>query len=315
MKNRLLTFAALFLSTLAWALDDDVAGWIRDLGSADQKTREAASANLEKAGDRAREALEAATKSDDPEVASEAADILKRLQAGPRRDEAPAGKQRVIRRPVRSTSMKIIIGQGGQTSIQEDSNGSVVVKETRDGKTTEYSAESRAAFTEKYPEVAKKYGLDKEAGGLSFGEDHDTPEAQELERRVRELQREMEERLRRKQGGRDLDKEEEDLRKALEEEGRKDGQPSRGGFGVEISPLDEALRYQLDIPEGGLLIQSVEKGSRAERLGLRKYDILLTLNGKPVSAAPDIRAALEAEGPATAEIVREGDREALREKE
>jgi C-terminal processing protease CtpA/Prc len=214
------------------------------------------------------------------------------------------------------SSMRIILGAGGQTSIQEDSSGRVVVKETREGKTTEYAAESREAFTEKYPEVAKKYGLDKEGGGLSFGLDNDTPEAQELEKRLEELRRETEERLRKLRGGRNLDKEEEDLRKALEEQEKKEnGVPARGALGVEIAPVDDALRYQLDIPEGGVLVQSVEKGSRAERLGLQRYDILLTLNGKPVSTAADIRAALQAEGPATAEIVREGDREALREKE
>ncbi|KAF0243124.1 MAG: putative periplasmic serine [Planctomycetota bacterium] len=314
MRKLLISCAALALCGLSWALDEDVAGWIKDLASTDQKTREAAAENLEKAGERAREALEAATKSEDPEVASEASDILKRLQSGPRKNEAPKPKRRV---GTAMSSMRIILnGQGSQTSIQEDSGGRVVVKETRDGKTAEFAAESREAFTEKYPEVAKKYGLDKEGGGLSLGSGKDTPEDQALEKRVEELQREIEERIRKRQGGKDLDKEEDDLRRALEEQAKKEkGQPVRVELGAEVGPVDDALRYQLDIPEGGVLIESVDKGSRAERLGLRQYDILLTLNGKPVSTAPDIRAALAAEGPATAEIVREGDREALREKE
>ncbi|MEK7467151.1 MAG: PDZ domain-containing protein [Planctomycetota bacterium] len=313
MRRFLLPCAMLMLGGLAWALEDDVAGWIKDLASPEQKTREAAAENLEKAGDRARGALEEATKSEDPEVASEAADILKRMAPGARKDEAPKQKRRVLV-PLRSSSMRIILnGQGGQTSIQEDSNGRVVVKETRDGKTTEYAADSREAFTEKYPEVAKKYGLDKDNGGLRLDTGKDTPEAEELEKRIEELRRETEERLRKLRGAKDLDKDEQDLREALEE--REKAEKSRGVFGVEIASVDEALRYQLDIPEGGVLVQSVEKGSRAGRLGLQKHDILLTLNGKPVSTAPDIRSALDAEGPATAEIIREGDRQALREKE
>jgi hypothetical protein len=296
MRGLLLTCAALALGGLAWALDDDVEGWIKDLGSADPKTRESAAENLEKAGERARPALESAVNSEDPEVASEANHLLKRLSGGPR-DQGNKTKPQPGRRPmVRMSSTRVIVDRNGNTtSIQEDSAGRVIVKETKDGNTEEFAAESREAFTEKYPEVAKRYGLDKDASGLSLLPGKGTPEEEELQKQIEELRRQAEEKLKKKQ--------EEKL------------PGSRRMLGVATAPVDDALRYQLDIPEGGLLIESVEKGSLAERLGIREYDILLALNGKPISSATDIRAALEAEGPATAEIVREGERETLREKE
>ncbi len=305
MRGLLLACAALALGGIAWALDDDIDGWIRDLASSDPKTREAAAENLEKAGERARPALEAAVNSEDPEVASEAGHLLKRLSGGTR-DQENAPKPRPARRPmVRMSTTRFMVDRNGNSaSIQEDSTGRVVVKETKDGKTEEYAAESHDAFVEKYPEVAKKYGIAKDAGN---GE----AEEQELQKRMEELRRLTEERLKKRQGERDPQKEAEELKKAIEEQERK----ARPALGADVGPLDEALRYQLDLPEGGLLVQSVEKGSLAERLGLREYDILLSLNGKPVSAAADVRAALDAEGPASAEIVREGERETLREKE
>ncbi len=318
MRGLLLTCAALALGGLAWALDDDVDGWIKDLGSADPKTREAAAENLEKAGERARPALESAANSEDPEVASEANHLLKRLSGGTR-EQGNRPKPQPGRRPmVRMSSTRVIVDRNGDTtSIQEDSAGRVVVKETKDGNTEEYAAESREAFTEKYPEVAKKYGLDKDASGLSLLPGKGTPEQEELQKQIEELRRQAEERLKKRQEGKDPQKEADELKEALEEQKRRDAKlpASRRVLGVATAPVDDVLRYQLDIPEGGLMVESVEKGSLAERLGLREYDILLSLNGKPVSAAADIRAALDAEGPATAEIVREGERETLREKE
>lgn len=310
MRTLLLAGALLALGGLASALDDDIEGWIRDLGSEDPRAREAASVALEKAGERARPALEEAAKSGDPEVASEAAHLLRRL-AG---EEKPAGRRPpAARRPmVRMSSTRVIVNRDGTTTmIQEDSTGRILVRETRDGKTEEFAAESREAFVEKYPEVAKRHGIDREENGPRVAPSRDLPEDEELKKEIERLRREMEERLKERRAPRDLDREKEELEKALEDHGDEDG----GGPGLEVSEVDDALRYQLDIPEGGVLVGSVARGSRAERLGIRRFDILLSLNGKPVATAADIRAAFEIEGPATAQVIREGEPQALREKE
>ncbi|MCE9583889.1 MAG: PDZ domain-containing protein [Planctomycetes bacterium] len=312
MKKLMLSVAVLALGSLAWALEDDIAQWIKDLASPDQATRDSAVASLEKAGGAAREALETASKSDDPEVAWQAARLLRRLKDGSRAEpdpQAPPDPQVPRRRPpaVAFVSRRIIISKDGRADIQENQDGHVVVKETRDGNTEEYQADSRAEFTEKYPEVAKKYGLDTGPGVVPAGEMDEETRA-----RIEELRKAAERAMRDGNGEKDMEKLQEELRRALEE--RRSPRAGRGTLGVEIAPVDDALRYQLDIPEGGVVIKSVLKGSRAEKLGLAEADILLTLNGKPVSTSSDIRAAILAEGPATAEIVREGERQTLREK-
>jgi S1-C subfamily serine protease len=59
----------------------------------------------------------------------------------------------------------------------------------------------------------------------------------------------------------------------------------------EISP---ALRSHLGLaPEEGLLVEEVLPDTRAERLGLRRYDVLLTVNGMSVGDPADVREALE----------------------
>ncbi|MCC6741966.1 MAG: hypothetical protein IT452_23300 [Planctomycetia bacterium] len=310
MRTLLLVGAVLALGGLARALEDDIAGWIRDLGSEDPKAREAAAVAIEKAGERARPALEEAAKSADPEVASEAAHLLRKLdgEEKPQERRPPA-----VRRPmVRMSSTRVIVNRDGTTTlIQEDSTGRILVRETKDGKSEEYAAESREAFVEKYPEVAKRHGIDKGEGGLRVVPSKDLPEEEELKKELERLRREAEERLKERKALRDLDREKEELEKALEEQGKTPGDEP----GLEVTDLDEALRYQLDIPEGGVLVTSVDRGSRAARLGVRRFDILLSLNGKPVATAADIRAAFAAEGPATAQVIREGEPQALREQE
>lgn len=58
---------------------------------------------------------------------------------------------------------------------------------------------------------------------------------------------------------------------------------SRPWLGIQVEGLSEELRAQLDLPEGsGLLVGEVVPGSPAENAGLKKNDILLKLDGKPV---------------------------------
>ncbi len=85
-------------------------------------------------------------------------------------------------------------------------------------------------------------------------------------------------------------------------------------LGVEWSPVPEVLRDQLELGAGGIVVDTVVAGSLAERLGLARHDVLLDVNGKPVSGSPDVRAALEsvkAGEKVTATIVRKGQRKVL----
>lgn len=319
MRSILTAVAALFLGGALWALEDGIDRWVRDLGNEDQAVRERAFDLLADEGERAREALEEASKSDDPEVAYQAKRLLKRLERGegrrveePEEPQPPKPERRGV---VRGNAMRIIIGQNGdQTTISEEVGGRVKVVERKNGETETFEAESREEFAKKHPEVAKRYGLDRESGLRvvpgPLGED------EEMVKRIEEMQREMEkrhqeliEKLREGGGFREFEQE-------LEELLREPGRPRRAAsnpLGASLAPVDEALRYQLDLEKGGLLVRDVPPDSKAAKIGLKKHDILLSLNGTAISGPDDVARALKADGPATAEVIRAGERTALKE--
>jgi hypothetical protein len=60
--------------------------------------------------------------------------------------------------------------------------------------------------------------------------------------------------------------------------------------GVLVRPPVDALRHHLEIPVGaGLVVESVTPGSRAEQLGLRKYDVLLRIDGELVETTEQVK--------------------------
>jgi C-terminal processing protease CtpA/Prc len=62
-------------------------------------------------------------------------------------------------------------------------------------------------------------------------------------------------------------------------------------IGVSLEPVDDAFRAQLRLPaDQGVIISDVVSGSPAEKAGVKKYDIVLELGGKPV-ANPDALAS------------------------
>jgi membrane-associated protease RseP (regulator of RpoE activity) len=85
-------------------------------------------------------------------------------------------------------------------------------------------------------------------------------------------------------------------------------------IGVSISPLEPALRAQLQLPKsGGLLVTEVFKDSPAEKAGLKVNDILLEFAGKPLTDQSKLVEAVQANGekPVTLSWMREGDRRSV----
>ena len=79
-------------------------------------------------------------------------------------------------------------------------------------------------------------------------------------------------------------------------------------LGVRASRPAAVLDAQLGLRGRGLVVDAVEQGSLAEHLGLRRFDILLELNGKPIRGTGDVVRIMRdhKEGdPATARVVRE----------
>jgi len=55
--------------------------------------------------------------------------------------------------------------------------------------------------------------------------------------------------------------------------------------GLRVRTPPEELRFHLELPEGaGLIVEQVDPGSRAEELGLRRFDILLRLDGELIDS-------------------------------
>ncbi len=73
--------------------------------------------------------------------------------------------------------------------------------------------------------------------------------------------------------------------------------PTGGNYwiGVECAPADAALRAQLKLPETqGLVIYEVIADSPTNTAGLKRYDLLLTANDKPLGMIGDLIAVVQA---------------------
>jgi len=79
---------------------------------------------------------------------------------------------------------------------------------------------------------------------------------------------------------------------------RDKGRVSRGYIGVALRDVDPDLQRSLGLKNGtGALVQDVTKGSPGERAGLRTYDLIVAVDGKPVRSVDDLLAEVEAHAP------------------
>ena len=67
----------------------------------------------------------------------------------------------------------------------------------------------------------------------------------------------------------------------------------RARLGMLVRPPSESLSHHLELPTGaGLVVGSVTKGSRADKLGLKEHDVLLRIDGELIDS-PDQLGKLE----------------------
>jgi serine protease Do len=93
------------------------------------------------------------------------------------------------------------------------------------------------------------------------------------------------------------------------------GKVTRGRLGVGIQPVTQELAksFKLDSATGVVVVQ-VEKGSPAEKAGIRQGDVIVSFNGKKVEDSAELPRAVAATKPgekATVEVWRNGKRERL----
>lgn len=96
-----------------------------------------------------------------------------------------------------------------------------------------------------------------------------------------------------------------------------DANPQDYPLGVEVDTPDPVLSEQLDLPKGqGLLIAKVYPNTPAVKAGLKKHDILLQFNDKPVSSNPENFAkmvrATKTGIPLNAVVIRKGKKEVVK---
>jgi hypothetical protein len=88
-------------------------------------------------------------------------------------------------------------------------------------------------------------------------------------------------------------------------------------LGVQVKPATDDLAEQLDLPNGqGEVVVSVTPNSSAAQAGVQASDILLELNGKPVSRTPaEFARALEgikSDVPVNALVLRKGQKKEIK---
>lgn len=295
----------LILALLPFLLQDGdrVQDLIKKLGSEDYTTRESASEELKKIGKSARPALQkAAEESEDPEVRQRAQALLEDKPA----PEKPAPRRAVPGAPgVRGSSVSVRTTNGDSTyTIKPAEDLPVLVfhkaaagkvkLEYTDEKGDAKSAEAATLddFLKEQPELAKKFGVTAEgidyAGSRVSFKGRGFPEFQfprfnvpppPQPRRV----------------------------PPPAPAPAEDGVPVAGAM---LEPVDEALRAQLDLPEGqGAVVLRVTSGGVADLLGLRKSDILLDVDGRKVTSPESAKGLITRDSKLT--IVRKGKRETL----
>ena len=91
------------------------------------------------------------------------------------------------------------------------------------------------------------------------------------------------------------------------------GKVSRSQLGVYIQTLDDAMAQSLGLPNAsqGILVSGINKGSPAEKSGLRKYDVITRLNGQTVMDTNQFRNTIALTPPNTEiaiEVLRNGQK-------
>ncbi len=106
------------------------------------------------------------------------------------------------------------------------------------------------------------------------------------------------------------------MTKAVIDQLKKDGKVTRGWLGVVIQDVDEALSKSFGLKNtGGVLISEVQQKSPADKAGIKRGDILISMNGKRLIDVPDLRNNIALMTPGSKvkfELIRNGNELTLR---
>jgi serine protease Do len=96
---------------------------------------------------------------------------------------------------------------------------------------------------------------------------------------------------------------------------RSRGRVSRGYMGVGLRDVDQDLERSLQLPvDHGALVQDITRGSPADRAGVRPYDVIVSLDDRPIANDDQLIREIAARSPgspARLQLVRDGRRQAV----
>jgi len=209
----------------------------------------------------------------------------------------------------------------------------IVPDDQKKGATKLYQAPSLQEFRRLYPELVKKYDLDQytprsmkpeavEQWWKEFAARYGADEEQRMRHFLDAFPKESSDAFR------GLDRwfqEEQQALRNLERRYHAEGMPlvqppseeNRGAaLGILVAPVTDALRSQLKLgPHEGQVVSEIEKGSLAERSGLKEHDVLVKISGREIGSdvakfREQILSALHAKE-FTLELIRGGERQTL----
>ena len=73
----------------------------------------------------------------------------------------------------------------------------------------------------------------------------------------------------------------------------------RGHLGVSIKDLDDAMRRQYGVPDGGVFVDQVAQGKAAEKAGIKEEDVIIVFNGVQVTNTDQLVRIIEQTAPGT----------------
>jgi len=255
----------------------DYGALVKSLGDDQFSVRTKAYEDLEKAGAAARAAIEEGSKSTDAQVKWSAERLLRRLDEG----AAPRGVLRFGEETGRLPEIQDIEQQFREMERRfEDLRGNLRL-ELLPGNAGGVRVERRAIVEKDGERIDATVGAD---GKVTVKVGDRTFEAKDMA----SLEKEHPEVAAKVKGllGERID---------VFGPGLLTATPRRPVLGVTLSAVPPVLRTQLSIAEGeGVVVEEVLPDTPAAKMGLRRHDVILAVNGTPVAAAPAVRAAVEA---------------------
>jgi len=214
-------------------------------------------------------------------------------------------------------------------TLRVEADGKVGLTVAEEGKAPKtFSADSVEEFRKKHPEAMRSHSLERYLGGPRVVSPEEFDKWWEDFRKNRRLLPDVP--GLRDPFGEDWQKWMDDQRKQWDEFRRlfrRPGQepgpapapenaPAGREFGIKVGAVSETLRDQLSLKEEeGVAVEEVKPGSVAEKAGIRKHDIILKVDGKPVADKwqfrRDVADAMGTKG-FDLEVLRGGRRETLK---